>query len=257
MKQILYLSLSLIFLSGCVALKTNNPRASWMEKLNGKIKSIKEASYKAPQSADPKNPFKSVTSPKDFTPRDSTVTSYNQEQLPIENLFYCKQYDENEDLTFGLCFKSSFEFDKNGRLKKSLNHSLDSDEKTTFKYKAYNELQLPVFIEEINSEGKVICNHVLEFNKKGKLKNTRIVYKEEKETVSETHLTFEYNRKGHLIKMTIETRDAKGFIEDEPIVHQYEYFEFDKEGNWTKRKEMISIDEDQVFLAFRAYEYYE
>jgi len=254
MKHWLIFTLSLLLMSGCVATKKNAGN-SWIEKLNGTVQSIQETTYKSVSDADPKNPFKQVRL-KNVLPRDSSVTTFTKNTRPIQSSFYCKQYDENENPRFGLCFQSESSFDNKGRLKKIQNYSLMDNDTSIFKYKAYNELQLPVFIEEVNLEGKVVKNHVLDFNKKGRLESTRIVYKQETETISETHYLFEYNRRGLVTKMTVEARDGKGRIEDEPTVYTYQYKEFDKKGNWTKRIEKYSLHEDDMFLTYRSYQYF-
>lgn len=253
MKQWLSISLVLLLFAGCIA--TKNAKNSWTEKLNGPVKSIHEITYKAVSDVDKTNPFKQV-SLRGITPRDSSVTIFNKDVLPIESLYYCKQYDENQNEKFGLCFQSSSSFDSRGRLKKIINQSYIDNDTSIFKYKAYNELQLPVFIEETDLSGKVVKNHVLDFNKKGRLISTRIVYKKEKTTIAETHFLFEYNRKGLVTKMEVEARNAKGQIEEDPIIYTYKYFAFDKKGNWTQRMEQSSLNEDNPYLTYRRYEYY-
>ena len=119
----------------------------------------------------------------------------------------------------------------------------DSRGKLVYKIVCQKENEYPVETKEYNADN-VLVNHRREkYNKSGQLEELTVYV-----PVS-MRVLFGYDRKGNLVSKTgTDEEDGEAFL---PVHYKYE---FDKQGNWTKKIEYIG--DKPTILVERQFEYY-
>ncbi len=106
--------------------------------------------------------------------------------------------------------------------------------------------EFPVETKIYDSENKLINHRKEAFDKNGE-RNTLTVFSPEGETLM--NVSFKYDKKGNLILQEGTDEEGKPFLPQ-----RYEY-EFDQQGNWTKKVEYVG--DKSTSWTERQFEYYE